>query len=460
MRLFCCTWCVVITLLMMGCGTSDDSESSASQTTDASGDASQSTDRSDDAAQTPDDSGPEASDAAVVLTDTDATLAADSSEGPGLDSVDDGVTSLDDGESQTSDAVAESTDAVAVSTDAATESSDVAQVVAGEFTLTQLWAMREGRGDDALVAFTAYVQGLSSEPYFTCVETTDAEGNRVLTYTYSETSMMVVIDLVPSTVRVETYDADGRFLSWAWEGGASYICAHGDDDITCIWTDKEGAACVDHFDSEGGFTETDCDTLPGQVVSCEHLMDGRIHCSSETTAMNCEDWYSAEAVFEEGQCVGAGMLEGSGLTSDCALQGDVIVCSTVGILEQCTLELDLLLNVLSRTCVAEVICYWGSEECGSTLDACTCAWRTQIRALLCDMGNMDPATQIDAPATTGLLVIELYDQTPIDGDQAEVLVNTDESWFYVRITGSGFAGPDTVGPFYYGPYEVEKPDCD
>ena len=73
MRPFCCISCLVITLLMVGCGTSDDTDSSSTQNTD----------ESDDATESVGDSGNQASDAVVDVSDADETLATDSSEGPG-----------------------------------------------------------------------------------------------------------------------------------------------------------------------------------------------------------------------------------------------------------------------------------------------------------------------------------------------------------------------------------------
>jgi hypothetical protein len=442
MRPFYCIFCLLITLLMMGCGTSDDTDSSTTQNTDESGDATQSVG----------DSGNQASDAVVEVSDADETLAADSSEGPALDSVDDGATSLDDGESQSSDAATESTDA-------ATESTDVVQTMTGGLALKQLGSMRDLRGAAyAPVAFTAYSQGMHSEPGFTCVESIDAAGNSVLTYTFTQAYMEGQANTLSGEVRVETYNTEGHFLSWVWEDGPSYICDYADD-IACTWTDLEGAVCVDHFDLTGAFIDTDCDTVPGEGMSCEQQIDGGFHCTLVSDFLTCEDWYTADETFEKGGCVGAGMLTNLGPLSDCALQGDVITCSVNAISELCEVELDLLLNVLSRTCEEVVYCSWGIEECDSTLDACTCAWRTQVRTLLCEMGNLDPATQIDEPDTTGLLYIQLYDDTPEDGGIAEVFINTDESWFYVRMTGSALVVPADVGPYYYGPFDIEKPDC-
>ena len=76
-----------------------------------------------------------------------------------------------------------------------------------------------------------------------------------------------------------------------------------------------------------------------------------------------------------------------------------------------------------------------------------------------------PDDEIEAPDATGFLNTLWYDARDIDGDLGEFFWNEmgDDGplatpMLYLRITGSGHAGPDTVGPFWYGPWDM-SPSC-
>jgi hypothetical protein len=48
----------------------------------------------------------------------------------------------------------------------------------------------------------------------------------------------------------------------------------------------------------------------------------------------------------------------------------------------------------------------------------------------------------------------LRDMRMVDGERAEAYVDTAAGSFYLKSTGAGMAGPDTVGPYWYGPFDL------
>ena len=119
----------------------------------------------------------------------------------------------------------------------------------------------------------------------------------------------------------------------------------------------------------------------------------------------------------------------------------------------------MLFNLKDRTCTSEpTTCSWGGSDCPQLVDLCTCAWRASARAALCDGDVMDNV-EVTEPDTTNLLQILLYDATPVDGSLNEIFVDTAKAEFYLRVTNSGFGGPDTVGPYWYGPFKLDDPGC-
>lgn len=59
------------------------------------------------------------------------------------------------------------------------------------------------------------------------------------------------------------------------------------------------------------------------------------------------------------------------------------------------------------------------------------------------------------PNTTGLHAIEISNKLMVDGPKVEALLNAKTGKFFVKVTGSGFGGPQHIGPFYYGPNTVD-----
>jgi hypothetical protein len=45
---------------------------------------------------------------------------------------------------------------------------------------------------------------------------------------------------------------------------------------------------------------------------------------------------------------------------------------------------------------------------------------------------------------------------PVDGNRTDAYVNTEKQEFFLKVTGAGMAGPDTVGPFWYGPLKMNE----
>jgi hypothetical protein len=65
----------------------------------------------------------------------------------------------------------------------------------------------------------------------------------------------------------------------------------------------------------------------------------------------------------------------------------------------------------------------------------------------------------EAPRTHNLHHVHLKDQRMVDGPRTDAYVDTQKDEFYLKVTGAGMAGPDTVGPFWYGPIELKELDA-
>ncbi|MFO0724427.1 MAG: hypothetical protein U1E65_11625 [Myxococcota bacterium] len=82
--------------------------------------------------------------------------------------------------------------------------------------------------------------------------------------------------------------------------------------------------------------------------------------------------------------------------------------------------------------------------------------RAAIRAKI--QGAIDegyPAKLDKAPRLTGLHQLEISNKLMIDGPKVDAFLNAKTGDFYLRVTGSGFGGPEHIGPFYYGPGSID-----
>lgn len=59
-----------------------------------------------------------------------------------------------------------------------------------------------------------------------------------------------------------------------------------------------------------------------------------------------------------------------------------------------------------------------------------------------------------APNLDGLTYVFLRDSRMVDGPRLEAYVDVAKKEAYIKITGAGMAGPDTVGPFWRGPVKL------
>jgi len=310
----------------------------------------------------------------------------------------------------------------------------------------------------------AVVQGGLESPMFSCEESMDDEGNRVVACDYSGATVLDIDGTIPTGVRTETYDPEGRFMSWKWSDGAQYSCHYGET-ITCIFTSKEGEMCTDTFDYEGAFVKTTCEDDPLSIFSCSEEEGGGLLCDSELMNLSCYDRFDADLKLVEAGC--GGLFNSS---SACTVAGEAITCDVNWMGTDCDVEFDLLFNVESRSCVdLGDKCSWGdASKCGQgegapwvdpITDPCICAWRASALAVLCT-DDFKVADTVDEPDTTDFISIVLSDARPIDGPMTDIWVDTEKLEFYVRITGSGHAGPDTVGPYWHGPFTLEDPECE
>ena len=56
-----------------------------------------------------------------------------------------------------------------------------------------------------------------------------------------------------------------------------------------------------------------------------------------------------------------------------------------------------------------------------------------------------------APNTKHLHEVHIDDMRMLDGPRTDAFLDTEKKEFYVKYTGAGMAGPDTIGPYWHGP---------
>lgn len=80
--------------------------------------------------------------------------------------------------------------------------------------------------------------------------------------------------------------------------------------------------------------------------------------------------------------------------------------------------------------------------------------KAKVEAKLADV---DLGTRLPhAPSTANLHELLIADQRPVDGARRDAFIDAKKNSFYLKVTGSGFGGPQTVGPFWYGPFSLES----
>ena len=326
--------------------------------------------------------------------------------------------------------------------------------------LGQLGLFREARGIFAPAGALAIVQGGLESPMFTCEES-EEDGKRVVTCDYSGATALDITGELLNGIRTETYDGNGRFLSWKWSVGPQYSCNYGET-ITCMFTTKEGEICTDTFDYEGAFVKTSCEKEPIAITSCSEDETGGVLCDSSLMDLSCFDRFDSELQLVEAGC--SGLFNSS---SACTAMDSLITCDVDWLGNDCEVEFDPLFNLESRVCGAKApTCSWGNPSscdpaganAGELSGECVCSWRANALATLCtDAFGLGDA--IDEPDTTGFVSLVLRDDRPIDGDMVGLAIDAANSQFYVKVTGSGFGAPESVGPFWYGPFSLDDPDC-
>jgi hypothetical protein len=63
------------------------------------------------------------------------------------------------------------------------------------------------------------------------------------------------------------------------------------------------------------------------------------------------------------------------------------------------------------------------------------------------------------PSVEGYTYVFLEDGRPVDGAMQEAYVDPTAATFYLKLTGAGMGGPDTVGPYWYGPLSLADADA-
>jgi hypothetical protein len=67
------------------------------------------------------------------------------------------------------------------------------------------------------------------------------------------------------------------------------------------------------------------------------------------------------------------------------------------------------------------------------------------------------ALALDTPPNTkNLHHVHLKDMRMVDGPRTDAYVDTNKDEFYLKVTGAGMAGPDTIGPYWHGPIPLKE----
>lgn len=61
-----------------------------------------------------------------------------------------------------------------------------------------------------------------------------------------------------------------------------------------------------------------------------------------------------------------------------------------------------------------------------------------------------------APSTRMLHEVHLRDMRMVDGPREDAYFDAKKNEFYLKVTGSGMGGPDTIGPYWFGPIAVSE----
>lgn len=62
---------------------------------------------------------------------------------------------------------------------------------------------------------------------------------------------------------------------------------------------------------------------------------------------------------------------------------------------------------------------------------------------------------IQEPQLRGLHRMLVSDRRPSDGPLTEIYVDPVRAHMFIKVTGSGFGGPERVGPTWYGPLPID-----
>lgn len=83
---------------------------------------------------------------------------------------------------------------------------------------------------------------------------------------------------------------------------------------------------------------------------------------------------------------------------------------------------------------------------------------SQLRKAVQDLlETVELGPSIKKPKLRGLHRLSIRDERPVDGPLTEVYVDAVKDLMFVKVTGSGFGGPGTVGPTWYGPLHIKHP---
>lgn len=80
--------------------------------------------------------------------------------------------------------------------------------------------------------------------------------------------------------------------------------------------------------------------------------------------------------------------------------------------------------------------------------------KEDVEAAIRDINHEALATA--EPNTKHLHHVHIDDKRMVDGPRTDAYVNTEKDEFYLKVTGAGMAGPDTVGPYWYGPIALTE----
>jgi hypothetical protein len=82
------------------------------------------------------------------------------------------------------------------------------------------------------------------------------------------------------------------------------------------------------------------------------------------------------------------------------------------------------------------------------------AMRSRVRKAMDELDDYGTSLA-KAPNVKSYHPLFIQDMRMVDGSRIDAFLNPKKGDFYLKFTGAGMGGPDTVGPFWHGPFKID-----